>query len=440
MQAHVRRTPECQTTRLPGSFTGGVGVMTLPLLSRTSWVRAHRALSDENGSILAGILSDTEHAQLAHAVSRLATAPHRDVLFSVDDPFISSLQSYITAKAMGERPLHEVVNLEEVQFDEKDLTGWIAGFFTWYGSTRKHPMSPPRDIDPLEDIFNVAILGDWGSGLYGAPISARSIEAANDVYALLLHLGGVCHSGTETEVGRRFLRYWPDCPGARSRALNSSYEMFSGGHGYFDLTLNAFHQPSSYFAMANDRWLFIGLDSAYDADSVFGKLGDVQLQWLRDVVAKSGRKRIVLFSHHPPISLLDAAHASPFLRQQLSWLLTTGKVAAWYWGHEHRCAIYDPISAWGNLRPRCVGHGGFPHQADKALEGLPVVEKSFRKLAGTEQCPVGALVLVGDNPYVPGHERDYGPHGYLTLHVRGDTLTETVRAPDGSKLLESIIK
>jgi hypothetical protein len=413
-------------------------------LSKASWQSAAEKMSLESvrDTVTAPDTPPPDAARdyfnVTQAIKKLAKVEHGDVLFTDDDQFLSVFQSHLTAQAVAEKELAEVTAGFEVQFDEKDLAGWIKSFFTWYRSIRKHPANkPPDDINELDDSFNVAILGDWGSGLYGAPICARSIETSNDDWQVLLHLGDVYYSGTETEIGQRFLKFWPNRPEARNRALNSNHEMYSGGNGYFDITLNTFRQPSSYFAMANDRWMLIGLDSAYDAQNSFAlsRLGDAQLTWLKGVVAQAGNRRIVFFSHHQPVSLLDAGNASPPLVDQLSFVLGSGKVAAWYWGHEHRCVLYDPNPAWGNMFGRCVGHSGFPYFADKNLENAPMVENTFRKLPMMPSCP-GGLVLVGENPYVPGHEKEYGPNGYMTLHVDGDTLTEVVRAPDGSKLLE----
>ena len=44
----------------------------------------------------------------------------------------------------------------------------------------------------------------------------------------------------------------------------------------------------------------------------------------------------------------------------------------------------------------------------------------------------GGLILEGPNPYIPGHEHEYGPHGYMTLEFKDEQLNEIVHAPDGS--------
>jgi hypothetical protein len=61
--------------------------------------------------------------------------------------------------------------------------------------------------------LRVGLLGHWGTRLYGAPVSVRSIER-DGRYDLLLHLGEVYYSGTEKEVQELFLDRWPKVPGA----------------------------------------------------------------------------------------------------------------------------------------------------------------------------------------------------------------------------------
>ena len=57
------------------------------------------------------------------------------------------------------------------------------------------------------------------------------------------------------------------------------------------------------------------------------------------VLAKDAGKKVLLFSHHQPFSLLDSQ--GPNLVAPLSSVLATGQIHGWYWGHEHRCVLYD---------------------------------------------------------------------------------------------------
>jgi hypothetical protein len=64
-------------------------------------------------------------------------------------------------------------------------------------------------------------------------------------------------------------------------------------------------------------------------------------------------------THHQPISAFDK-HCPALLR-----LLQQNKVTAWFWGHEHRFALYAHRSdlPYGRL----IGHGGVPvHDVGRA--------------------------------------------------------------------------
>ena len=147
------------------------------------------------------------------------------------------------------------------------------------------------DAAVLPSTASVALLGDWGAGLYGAPACAHSIVREGGYHALV-HLGDVYYSGTKREVRKHFLDPSPRVPNAINRACNSNHEMYSGGEGYFGETLPDFQQPSSTFLIENDHWVLGGLDTAYLAHD----LDDDQVEWLDRVVNRLEGRRLVLFS------------------------------------------------------------------------------------------------------------------------------------------------
>src|SRR5262249_41112896 len=158
----------------------------------------------------------------------------------------------------------------------------------------------------VDNRLRLAMLGDWGTGLYGARPCAQSIEWSPRPPNVLLHLGDVYYAGTEREVEERFLGPWPRVPGALSRAVNSNHEMYSGGNAYFRQPLPTFQQRSSCFALQNDRWLLLGLDSAYEGnDWEGGHLSTDQVVWISRLIEASGGRKVILFSHHQPFSLFE---------------------------------------------------------------------------------------------------------------------------------------
>jgi hypothetical protein len=145
-----------------------------------------------------------------------------DVLITVQDRDASVLQSRIAESGDAGPPLP--AGGIEAQFGEGltggDVWGWIGSVFDRIDKSQWHPIVRPPDdtVGTLADIGRVAVVGDWGTNLYGAPVSAASINRTGG-YELLLHLGDIYYSGTKSEAKQRFLDVWPTSAGKVSRAL-----------------------------------------------------------------------------------------------------------------------------------------------------------------------------------------------------------------------------
>jgi hypothetical protein len=370
-------------------------------------------------------------ADLLSAVSvglqALETAtPNPDVMGGTEEQMSSLLQTFLATQAAREEPA--AGDGLEAKFDNHDLLGWTGSFFTWWKKIEKAPWKTP-DAAPtnIANTLRVALFGDWATGLYGAPVCARSIAADKRGFQLVLHLGDTYYSGEDGEVRDRLLKLWPSVPGALNRTLNGNHEMYTGGHAYFNRALSQFAQAASCFALQNEHWILACLDSAYDEHDLHGS----QENWLNDLLAQGGERRLILFSHHQPFSLFEVQ--GPKLVSKLKDFLEARRVFAWYWGHEHRCVLYDLHPAWG-LLGRCIGHGGFPYFREKAFGDAPPAPRWMR--LNSKNLVPGAQVLDGQNPYIRGHEREYGPHGYVALEFDGPRLNEVVLDADGSKLRE----
>jgi calcineurin-like phosphoesterase family protein len=375
----------------------------------------------------------TDRARLTEALAALEAEGADDgVLVTAQHQLASLMQSHLV-ESPPDIPRRDAGPLE-VMFDEGDISGWVGSVLDWWRRIVPEKWRPPAERpERIGDgkKLRVALLADWGTGLYGAPECASSIESDGG-YDLLLHLGDVYYSGTPTEVRENFLELWPTVPGAVSRACNSNHEMYSGGEGLFKETLPAFGQEATPFAVETDDWLLVGLDSAYeDHDLAHGQSG-----WLEQLISRAGERRVLLFCHHQPFSLLSKQ--GPKLVEKLAPLLEGGRIFAWYWGHEHRCVIYDRHPAWG-LLGRCIGHGGMPYFRDDVTSYEPDQgDERWRRVPAKNLVPSG-LLLDGPNPYVPEHEDRYGPNGYLTLELDGASLNEIVHAPDGSVLRSALL-
>jgi Calcineurin-like phosphoesterase len=386
--------------------------------------------------------TDEEAARMVEELTRalkILEAEQKDkgVLAAPDDQFTSLLQSHLAELSLQAGKVGAGTAAEglEAQFDEHDFLGWFKSLATWVRKLRPHKWQvAPAVPDPLPNNLRMAILGDWGTGLYGAPHCAKNIESDANDYGLLMHLGDVYYSGTDKEVEDRFLNLWPVKPNAVSRACNSNHEMYTGGYAYYDQTLKKFKQPASYFALQNDHWLLVGLDSAFKE----WELVNDQIPWLKNLIANAGERRVILFSHHQLYSWMEKPKSK--MQSQLGELLTNKKIFGWYWGHEHRCMIYERHPIW-NIYGRCIGHSGYPYFTDKNDSGTvsapnPAAQGSRWRTVGMKNMVPGGMMLEGPNPYIPGHESEYGPNGYMTLEFNGEHLNEIIHMPDGSRAYE----
>lgn len=349
-----------------------------------------------------------------HPVPRMTTA-RGGILRTPRDAMVACLQSYIAEN----RPMtatHEraQAGARMVKFDDRDYSGWMASFVTWFNGIRKHPfILPTTDATRIANGATLAIFGDWGTGLYGAPLIAAAID--REAVNVAIHLGDVYYSGTAKEQRERCLALWPVSP-MYSRACNGNHDMYSGGDGYFDETLRTFGQQASCFALVNDHWLVLGLDTAYLDFAV----DEPQMQWIEAMAAKYANRALAILSHHQPWSVYDTHGDSPhFTSGFCTDICRRVPVDTWYFGHEHQCIIYnhDPITrAYGRL----VGMGGFP--ADR----MPVLDSWSD--AGHDWFSFVEAARSGIIWHAPNQHLgdDYAAQGFMTITLDDGELHETV--------------
>ena len=265
-----------------------------------------------------------------------------------------------------------------------------------------HPFnSQPAVPVKIGNRARVILVGDWGSGLDRAQKVASVIrDQIDDPSATtrdkhVIHLGDVYYCGLPREYENNFLKYWPvqskEASTISSWTLNANHDMYSGGWGYFEYVLrddprfkrhrDRDDNASSFFSLENNDWQILGLDTGYHDNLIFDAhdlYGD-QPSWVADRIAKNPKKNCILLSHHQPFSAFESGGDK--LLKKLEAPLRRGGVRAWFWGHEHRCALYQPRE--GIEYPRCIGHGGVPFYVSKKKLPLGVsyeYKEGFRNL------------------------------------------------------------
>jgi predicted phosphohydrolase len=285
--------------------------------------------------------------------------------------------------------------------------GWIACLAAkaFRNFAKRRPF-PDRPAEPatMADNARVYLVGDWGSGISRAKKIGERIrvmlddEGKRDQH--VIHLGDVYYSGWPEEYDDHFLRDWPVLPGAESKygswCLNGNHDMFSGGGGYFDYLLkdSRFKRQngSSFFSLENRNWQILGLDSAWEDKDLAGS----QFEWVENRHAANKEKKSILMTHHQPFSAFEKG------ADKLMRLIERNPVTAWFWGHEHRFAMYKPRE---DLQyARLLGHGGVPVWARSKSKKTPdtveyVSNRGFR--SGIEQFALfGFAVMDFDGPSI----------------------------------------
>ncbi len=315
---------------------------------------------------------------------------------------------------------------------------WVVEYLQ-YRFGRRHPFqvypAGETGVYPLRGDgggeVRVALAGDWGTGTdEAAEVAARMREFTPHV---TVHLGDVYYMGDAVEVAENFLgekaedsRFtpiaWPN--GSRgSFSLIGNHEMYARGIAYFKRMLPKLGviengrpqgQRASFFCLENEHWRVIALDTGYNsvgwpfieyllpADCALPK---PLMDWLAGVLAGGDDGRgIILLSHHQYYSAFEARYPKP--AAQLSAFFK--RPVLWFWGHEHRMAIYDKYAIDGNLEAhgRCLGHGGMPVDLPPAGPLHP-------------ECPV----LFADARHYPNDENlRIGMNGFARLTFKGPSL------------------
>lgn len=349
--------------------------------------------------------------------------PLDNLAFFSREPAIGLLQSALEQYHLDEKPEGTATSVRRTagewepvterrllnEFSETD-PGWVASAVAMGLKLfrKPHPFKEQPAEFEIGNKARIFVVGDWGSGIERAQgigrMMSEMIEKGGAQEQHVIHLGDVYYSGWGWEVDRRFLRYWPvqkeRSDSISSWSLNGNHDMYSGGYGYFDRLLAdprfQRQQSASYFRLFNDNWQLLGLDTAYQ-DNTLEKL---QTDWIRQQTVGSKCKTMLL-SHHQPFTVYEKDSIK--MDATLKNVLHEGGIRAWLFGHEHRCILYN--ESLKIKYPRLIGHGGVPvymsHRKNDPFD--PPVAYEYRGFIeggplGIEHwAPFGFAVLDFDN-------------------------------------------
>lgn len=198
--------------------------------------------------------------------------------------------------------------------------------------------------------------------------------------------------------------------------------MYDGAYSYFTALEKRFTDQGncSYFAMKNDDWLIVGLDSAYASDHwdlyMEGNLNSAQLDWLKNLPAKQG---IIITSHHTGFDL-QGKTTTALYKQVIDALSNENgncryQNIYWYWGHAHNVVVYKDRQLPGaTFRSRCISHAAIPYGDANELKGAEQVVWYETQSANDPDCSVRVLC------------------GFAQINLDGAKLSESLIGEDGS--------
>jgi hypothetical protein len=357
----------------------------------------------------------------------------------------STILSYMQKQSQPRAPRQKAAHLMPVShpilsaFAPQRLI-WIWEYLThrlgWRHPFKSYAASDSdQGVYKLEgdDEIRIALAGDWATGTDEAYAVAELMKKFKPHYSI--HLGDVYYVGDDAEVGQNFLGIknpdndfepclWP--PGSRgSFALNGNHEMYALGYAYFENMLptigvnvagKAIGQNATYFCLENDHWRIIAVDTVYNSigwpvlEYIFPPncaLRPELIDWLRNVVRprKDDPRGIIILGHHQVYSCYDNWY--PKQARQLAEFFA-GPVL-WFWGHEHRLAIYQEHTVYGGVPAfgRCIGHGGMPVD-------LPPAQPKHAECV---------IEFTDDRPYPNDENLPIGFNGYAELSLRDKQAT-----------------
>jgi hypothetical protein len=312
-------------------------------------------------------------------------------------------------------------------------------------------------IHEISDRTTMSLVGDWGTGTDEAQMVADRVAKFHPDFTI--HLGDVYYVGGGTEVKENFLGEktsayapvkWP--MGAKgSFALTGNHEMYARGNGYYRYVLPKMGlkktdsewgegQWASFFCLQNKHWRIIAVDTGYDSTKFdWGRVPIIQkskfirtslgfkpkctlppelMKWLESTVNPDGDNRgLILLSHHGSHSSFGEWYQIP--SRQLAKVIH--RPAIWFWGHEHKLAVYDKYAVKDGITcyGRCIGHGG-----------MPVERGAFPDI---DEC----RWLAWDNRrYENGEAINAGYNGYANIVLDGPTLHVEYRDLHGTLMLK----
>jgi hypothetical protein len=293
-------------------------------------------------------------------------------------------------------------------YSPQNIAAWLSHVgISWFKPRHKFLSYtlPDTGVYRMEAVAKIALVADWGTGTNEAEKVAAQINKFAPDHSI--HLGDVYYTGTEQEINENFLgvktgKYEPVAfpHGTENTfALCGNHEMYTKGNAYYDVLLPAIGQKACYFCLENDYWRIIGIDTAWNSTGLdLGpfqpscKMPEEVMSWLATLKLENEKRGLIVLSHYQPWSSFESWYSNA--AKQLAQFIK--KTVLWFWGHEHRMAIYKRYSVGGlTAHGRLIGHGGMPVQLKN-----PDNSKCYCSFTDLREYPNEEGLTVGYNGFV----------------------------------------
>lgn len=227
-----------------------------------------------------------------------------------------------------------------------------------------HGAGKPFVYDDPSQSTKVALMADFGVGYYHS--HAIAAQLAHLRYPHVFHLGDVYYGGTPKEFDDYYTSLLePVMQHSLLWSMPENHELYSGGFAYKKFLADhqgagpgKILQEGSYFAVLFAQHQIVGIDVNWHGRQRYLK---AELRdWLDSVIEageKAGRTTILLSGSAPFVYGED--HATELYGDLKRWT-DRGRIAMWFWGDNHYCALFERDNSKGSFIGSCIGHGGYP--------------------------------------------------------------------------------
>jgi len=366
----------------------------------------------------------------------------------------------------GSNPLVDLGWLNEFFGTLQTYLGPSHGKHTYRQATSDRQFGVTAMQQKTSGSLRIGILADWGCGTPEAAAVLNSLKAEKP--DVVIHLGDVYYSGTLQEQQQFLLQPLRAAfgEGLPILLIPGNHDYYSGGSGFFEVIDELKQQEASFFALRGSSWQLIGLDTALldnfnlaGLASIAGIKGgaalpflpDDQVSWALDQIQYGQQRglKTIIMSHHQFFSrteVLGIPNSPPFeastLPDRLAHTYEASEyskpstelpgrlardqfpgvntrlldqfnqsireyVSAFYWGHEHSHAVFEPYA--GIKRGRMLGNGCIPTPADYNVCGINS-KSNFTPWGGAPDHIDGSHMGRGD---------DFWNLGFVTIDLNG---------------------